>query len=107
MCLYYGDEHVSDNGPFSDILLRHHETSRSVGGEFRWEKHVSTVESESHYALLRGTKFPLCLPLLELLYHPKDSERLTESRATGCVSSLRLVKAKLSGQGTLHVEHVS
>ena len=51
--------------------------------------------------------FPLCLPLLELLYHPKDSERLTESRATGCVSSLRLVKAKLLGQGTLHVEHVS
>jgi hypothetical protein len=77
--------------------------------EFRWEKHVSTVETESHCALLRGTRFPLCVPLLELLYHSKDSERMTESRATGCVSSLRcspcnrLVKAKLSGQGTLRV----
>lgn len=89
---------------FLTFLLRHHETSRSVGGEFRWGKHVSAVKTESHYALLRGTKFPLCLlrvPLLELLYHPKDSERLTDSRATGCfvvpalTSVHRVVNAKL------------
>jgi hypothetical protein len=80
-------------------LLRHHETSRSFGDEFRWGKHVSAVKTETHYALLRGTKFPLCspiVPLLELLY-----------RLSALLCAPFGKRKTLLGQGTLHMEHAS
>jgi len=44
-------------------VLSWHEFTVKIGGEIRQGKHVCSIETELHYELLRGTKFPMSLPL--------------------------------------------
>jgi hypothetical protein len=58
--------------------LRHHRTPLSIGGEFRWEKHVSPKKTGLHYELLRGTMFSISVPLhIKLEPIPVVCDRMT------------------------------